>query len=283
MIRSVLVTVAVAVTEDRACERVDFFVFDTFGTARPSVVNPASLDSCGPAELHLAVFWTSMERELVQRIARVLSALSKVTPYHDAGYHIALRRLLLADVDPKDPLDEAWLRSFDGDSHGALDGDSFASQDFQNGGSFSIAVVEDLCPVYAIDLERNQLASLNILRLRSLLHDLGAHDDRVHVTLTRQESWSSFDRLFGMSGERFVTSRSNSPPSSSTEFERGVLAKLWGRVLAPMDAAVMLTAFIQTEWHHFQADVPSLHVSTAHAMNVCSSSITDLRFPYMCT
>jgi hypothetical protein len=240
-------------TSDWRCERADLFVFATFDVASPSVVELATPKRCGAPETHLVIFSASMDQELVQRLVRVLSALSAVTSYQDAEYHVALRRLLRVEVDPTDPPDETWWRSFNDDLDASISDNAFHSDD-----SFSIAIVEDFCPVYAFDLARNQQSSLSMLQLRSLLHGLHGRNDQLHVAVRHQESQLGFDRLFGTSNECVLAQSDQLLPA---EFEYGLLASSWGRILSPVDATVMLSAFLQTEWHHFQADVPSLHVS----------------------
>lgn len=65
-----------------------------------------------------------------------------------------------------------------------------------------MALVEDLCPQYAYDLERGMILNTNMFALKNILRELSPQWYQVHTTQTQQESDADYKFLFGGTARR---------------------------------------------------------------------------------
>lgn len=225
----------------------------------PTVDDP----ECLAPEVHLVIFWSLMATQKMLMLSRLLAALSEVASFPSARYPVALRQLLLANVGPGHELDEDWYSSLYGDSYYGIYFNSPEKVDMlqvKGYGSFLITVLEDLCPSYAYELGRDEMVSVNMFMVKKLLRQFSSNWYHVHTTLSVYEAHDEFAHLFGMSATAYLEYAQRTGSETTAIIEQGLYAPRWRRVLLPIDATEAISAFIRTEWHHLEVDIPSLQV-----------------------
>uniref|UniRef100_H3HAV4 Vacuolar protein sorting-associated protein 54 C-terminal domain-containing protein n=1 Tax=Phytophthora ramorum TaxID=164328 RepID=H3HAV4_PHYRM len=233
---------------DSVCSRTDFFVFDGYLPRDSDIkaeAESSELECLMHSELHLLIFWSAMPDDHLSRLLRVVAALSDVVSYPEANYHVRLRGVFRAD-----PVDMVHVK-----------GD----------GGFHVALVEDLCPRYAYDLNRNMVLNTNMFALKNLLRGQSPQWYQVHATQTHQESNADYKFLFGKTGTEVFESlhldkRWSAAESQNLHVDDGAYILPWRRVFIPVDAMEMLGAMMQSEWYRFELDVPEIHAELTPGM-----------------
>ncbi|KAH7476649.1 uncharacterized protein KRP23_7330 [Phytophthora ramorum] len=262
---------------DSVCSRTDFFVFDGYLPRDSDIkaeAESSELECLMHSELHLLIFWSAMPDDHLSRLLRVVAALSDVVSYPEANYHVRLRGVFRADPGMTHRIDESWYQAFYGDTYYGL---YFGTPDkvdmvhVKGDGGFHVALVEDLCPRYAYDLNRNMVLNTNMFALKNLLRGQSPQWYQVHATQTHQESNADYKFLFGKTGTEVFESlhldkRWSAAESQNLHVDDGAYILPWRRVFIPVDAMEMLGAMMQSEWYRFELDVPEIHAELTPGM-----------------
>lgn len=145
-----------------------------------------------------------------------------------------------------------------------------------------MALVEDLCPQYAYDLERGMILNTNMFALKNILRELSPQWYQVHTTQTQQESDADYKFLFGGTAREIVRSLQLDKLWSAAEYreprvDNGVYVLPWRRIFIPVDAMETLGAMMQSEWHRFELDVPEIHVRACQRLRI-TGILTNVSF-----
>ncbi|KAJ8524465.1 hypothetical protein ON010_g16653 [Phytophthora cinnamomi] len=266
-----------------ACSRTDFFIFDGYlpSESKENIqAESTELQCLTTPELHLLVFWSAMPDNQFSGLHRVVAALSDVVSYPGADYHVRLHGVFRADPGAE-KIDESWYQAFYGDTYYGLyfgTSDKVDMLHVKGDGAFHVALVEDMCPKYAYDLERGMVLNTNMFALKNMLRELSPQWYQVHATQTLQESNTNYKFLFGGTAREIFRSlqldkRWSAAEYSEARVDNGAYVLAWRRVFISVDAMETLGAMMQSEWYRLELDVPEIHV--------CSVSIAlNHRGPY---
>ncbi|KAE9051226.1 hypothetical protein PR003_g2334 [Phytophthora rubi] len=258
------------------CSRTDFFIFDGYlpaGTNMNTQVTP-ELQCLMKPELHLLVFWSAMPNDQFSRLHHVVAALSDVVSYPKADYHVRLHGVFRADPG-EGKIDENWYQAFYGDTYYGLyfgTSDKVDMVHVKGDGAFHVALVEDLCPRYAYDLERGMVLNANMFALKNILREQSPQWYQVHTTQTLQESDADYKFLFGGTAKEILRPLqldklwSTAQQYREPRVDNGLYALAWRRVFIPADAMEPLGAMMQSEWYRFELDVPEIHAELTPGM-----------------
>ncbi|RLN70929.1 hypothetical protein BBJ28_00011870 [Nothophytophthora sp. Chile5] len=202
---------------------------------------------------------------------RLLATLSDVVNYPEADYHLQLRAIFRVDPGERHRFNEDWYRDFYGETYYGL---YFGSPqkvdmvDVKGDGAFHVALLEDLCPKYAFDLERNMVLNTNTFAVKKLLRQHSPRWFQVHATQTQQESDADYRHLFGSSGrEAFrklqLSKRQSIVEQHGLQVDQAIYVLPWRRIFIPVDAMETLGVIMQSEWYRFELDVAELHTGGA--------------------
>jgi hypothetical protein len=257
--------VATTVDLTTNCSRTDVFVFHAFSNIESIDERDSHAEiACGKPEFHQIILWSSVSAVNVQKLATLLSSLSSIVNYPDAKYHLRLLKLLY--VDPIDKVfQEEWFQHFYGDTDYGIYSNSPEKVDMvavKGNGLFHVAILQDVCPKYAFDVNRKSFLNVNLLSIKNILRIHSARWYQIHATLDAKESDDNYKLLFGLQAKEFVQSVLQSDGDESLPIPTYVVyVAQWNRALIPAMAMEVISVVMQSEWYRFETDLPGLHVS----------------------